>query len=51
MLLFDIPGKIAEKIEKKKSPNAELRIMGFSLGGRWDSNPRPMVPQTTTLTD
>ena len=39
MLLFDIPGKIDEKIEKKKSPDAELRIMGFSLGGKMGFEP------------
>lgn len=37
-----------EKQSQKKNPE-KFRI--FREGGRWDSNPRPLEPQSNALTD
>lgn len=35
----------------KKDNKKELSVKKALLGGRWDSNPRPSVPQTDALTN
>lgn len=37
------------RLKNKKSPIKIIELL--LLGGRWDSNPRPLEPQTSALTN